>query len=149
MKKKDFIYNDDFCFSFNEESYFYAKELPEIQISPKEKDQPFYFQRRSRRFNQLHQCKTKIHSKGQTIDVELIDFSENGAAIISQFELLFDEQVEISITLIDHNIPNKTFNHNAIIRSARNENGKTRYGLFLLDKAHLTLENLKNEKKAA
>ena len=79
VKKKDYIFESDFCFSIKDDSFFYARELPEIQILPKEKDQPFFFQRRSRRFNELHDCDVHITFKNIQTPVKLIDFSENGA----------------------------------------------------------------------
>lgn len=150
MKKKDYIFESDFCFSIKDDSFFYARELPEIQILPKEKDQPFFFQRRSRRFNELHDCDVHITFKNIQTPVKLIDFSENGAAIYCPIDLPIDDSVEITINLIDPISKQvKIFTHKAIIKSMKKDANKIRYGLFLLDKANQTLVQIKNEKKAA
>lgn len=144
MKKDNYIFDNDLCFSLKEKSFFFASKLPEVQISPKEKNQPFYFQRRSQRFNELYSCNLIVEANNHIYDADLIDFSDSGAAISSEIEFKINEILELTITVNE-----KTFKHKAEVRSIGKDKQKTRYGLFLLGKGNATLKYLKNEKKAA
>lgn len=147
MKKNEILKFSDICFSLKENIYLHIDKLPNVQIYQKEKEQAFYFQRRERRYTDLNVCKATIHSLNGEAEAQLYDFSERGASIITKQLMYEDDVVELSFyrNVFGKEILHK---HKAKIRSVNKLNDGYRYGLFLLDKATSTLEQIRNVKKS-
>ncbi len=147
MKKNEILYPSDICFSIKDNTFLLCTQLPEIQIFQKEKEQSFYFQRRERRFNDLIVHKAFVQSENILAEAQLYDFSERGASIITTQKLSEGDVVELSFHS-NHSGKEILFKHKAKIRSVHKLNQQFRYGLFLLDKATSTLEQIRSNKKS-
>lgn len=146
MKKNEILRSTDICFSIKDNSFLVCSQLPEVQIFQKEKEQPFYFQRRERRYNDLSVHKATVQTENVLAEAQLYDFSERGASIVSTQKMNEGDIVELSF-YSNHSGKDILFKHNAKIRSVHKTDTQYRYGLFLLDKATSTLEQIRNNKK--